>query len=652
MGVQSIRALQRTHGNQATLRLIGRATAATGDAPQPIQRLLMTSTQFIKGVGYKPHRNIKLPGKTFKEQSTHYKKVLDALDEYHYLIRRTAITDHHAVEVFDEKLNNVVTYCKEYLSREESPDTKMKDWLNRLINDASFEKREVRKIAKEITTKIADGSLPTNSVETWVSVMGGGESGGLTLPRGAQVEKSADPGVEASFKKNTEIFTDPTLKSPAGMVSKGDLCVRHETSNLKVVFVETYTLDKSKDNPKPTFGPQGYVDARTVGSSTFKHKAKDADRPIFPRPPCMEDVNQQAIGDCFLLAALGGIVKNNPEFIYRMIRDNRDGTVTVRLYDTTKNIPEARYLQITKSLISHGRRSKGALWVPLIEKAYAALGVHYQNDMATKVSSSYLQLGEGGHSHHAFMILTGTLGATSSKPMSEDPALFPASKPWGKAETIKYDHHQDVLRGVRVAPQRASYLEQMNSYQILDRDAALTAKWVEFLNKEGVINRLDTAASVETFASTFNEHRLDPAVKVKMMAEVRKYFRSKRGLGQYTLAQLRCYHSIETALAGHKHVALGTPEKIAKVEEERGHSAGESVAKGLVGSHVYTVLAVRHDAASGRRWVRIRNPWGKYGRAYKEKGEGVLSAKKATSAEFELELSDLTKRFDNVYYSG
>lgn len=52
-------------------------------------------------------------------------------------------------------------------------------------------------------------------------------------------------------------------------------------------------------------------------------------------------------------------------------------------------------------------------------------------------------------------------------------------------------------------------------------------------------------------------------------------------------------------------------------------------------------------------YIRLRNPWGHTGRHYILKNPmwpvPTLSAWKTDSGEFDLELSDLTKRFNNVY---
>jgi hypothetical protein len=59
---------------------------------------------------------------------------------------------------------------------------------------------------------------------------------------------------------------------------------------------------------------------------------------------------------------------------------------------------------------------------------------------------------------------------------------------------------------------------------------------------------------------------------------------------------------------------------------------------------------VREDT-DGLKWVRIRNPWGETGREYIRSGN-MLKAKETKEGEFDLELNDLTKRFESMTVSG
>lgn len=110
------------------------------------------------------------------------------------------------------------------------------------------------------------------------------------------------------------------------------------------------------------------------------------DEPLFPHEPCVQDVTQRGLGDCYLLAALGSAVTAHPENIRSCMRDNGDGTVTVRFHDTTHRFREPTPVYVTVSkkaprvlgkIDSYGANS---LWVQMLERAYAASGLHDLNN--------------------------------------------------------------------------------------------------------------------------------------------------------------------------------------------------------------------------------------------------------------------------------
>lgn len=122
---------------------------------------------------------------------------------------------------------------------------------------------------------------------------------------------------------------------------------------------------------------------------------------LFPTTPSHLDERQGALGDCYLISALGTLADSNPAAIRNMILDNGDGTFTVRFYTGAygsiynsadgsisagfKSGPiTADYVTVDRLLptgssgilayAGYGASSTNAnnsLWIPLIEKAYA-----------------------------------------------------------------------------------------------------------------------------------------------------------------------------------------------------------------------------------------------------------------------------------------
>ncbi|MDO4426482.1 MAG: hypothetical protein Q4D17_12055, partial [Planctomycetia bacterium] len=55
--------------------------------------------------------------------------------------------------------------------------------------------------------------------------------------------------------------------------------------------------------------------------------------PLFSHEPTIDDIQQGCLGDCYMEAALADLVVNHPEEIKQCMKDNGDGTVTVRFFE-------------------------------------------------------------------------------------------------------------------------------------------------------------------------------------------------------------------------------------------------------------------------------------------------------------------------------
>ena len=62
-----------------------------------------------------------------------------------------------------------------------------------------------------------------------------------------------------------------------------------------------------------------------------------------PHAPCLSDIAQYGIGDCYLLSAVSSILQKNPDAIRDMMVD-RGSTAVVRLYVGTT----AHYYEVSK----------------------------------------------------------------------------------------------------------------------------------------------------------------------------------------------------------------------------------------------------------------------------------------------------------------
>lgn len=152
------------------------------------------------------------------------------------------------------------------------------------------------------------------------------------------------------------------------------------------------------------------------------------DQPLFEHEPCLMDIKQGTVGDCYLLASLASIISTHPEKIKKMMQDNLDGTVTVRFFDTDEKKTPI-YVKVAKSvpvyLYASGKTvdayNNGPLWLKMIEKAYACVrlqdGYQQRSDFSiyrtdrlrtteNRLEYRYDNI-EGGYSHETLKHLTG-----------------------------------------------------------------------------------------------------------------------------------------------------------------------------------------------------------------------------------------------------
>lgn len=127
------------------------------------------------------------------------------------------------------------------------------------------------------------------------------------------------------------------------------------------------------------------------------HWSDQTDAPLFSHEPVVNDLKQRLVSNCYMLAATAGIVNVSPELLKDCVKDNGDGTVTVRLYEKSVRLGELKkndygnmrkeritehkpvYIRVKKTVprlngTSADALSAGALWMQMIEKACAFYG--------------------------------------------------------------------------------------------------------------------------------------------------------------------------------------------------------------------------------------------------------------------------------------
>lgn len=232
--------------------------------------------------------------------------------------------------------------------------------------------------------------------------------------------KKAIAAVNAALAKETNADAAQALtniRDYFNRMTNGTLQIPVDTpANQIMDFSETKLKEEGLDGAGST---------RNSLIQGVSHWSDQSDTPLFSHEPTVNDLKQRLVSNCYMVASVTGLVELNPAKLKECIRDNRNGTVTVRLYvpqnqltDQPNQEIEAEdvdgfavigeeeinqanedaelvpvYVTIKKEIpriAGADALSAGALWMQMIEKACAYVG---RNGMKGYKSLWY---GEGG----------------------------------------------------------------------------------------------------------------------------------------------------------------------------------------------------------------------------------------------------------------
>jgi hypothetical protein len=147
---------------------------------------------------------------------------------------------------------------------------------------------------------------------------------------------------------------------------------------------------------------------------------QQANGTLFGSGAAMTDVHQGNLSDCYYLAALANLALDRSAAIPSMFTDNRDGTFTVRFFDSGV----AKYVTVDRTLPADGNGTlvydgagssvvdpNNKLWAPLAEKAYAQINA--EGWLGHAATNSYPAIEEGFSDDALMQITGGTAGWTA-----------------------------------------------------------------------------------------------------------------------------------------------------------------------------------------------------------------------------------------------
>lgn len=170
-----------------------------------------------------------------------------------------------------------------------------------------------------------------------------------------------------------------------------------------------------KSQPRISTDDNGKADTHTYQQYEGK---------LFLGEPSVMDVDQGALGDCYLISGMGAVAAANPEIIKNALKDNGDGTFTVTFWELQKDGKSFKphYETVDNYLPSYQGKKRTAyaqsdqafdpknqaLWPAIIEKAYA------------KWKGGYDVIGKGGQSSKAMEAITGVKSVSAAMPKVDD----------------------------------------------------------------------------------------------------------------------------------------------------------------------------------------------------------------------------------------
>ncbi len=365
------------------------------------------------------------------------------------------------------------------------------------------------------------------------------------------------------------------------------------------------------------------------------------EKPLFPHEPSVNDIAQGGLGDCYLLASLASVVHTSPQMIKDCMRDNGDGTVTVRFY---KNVEEPGqpmrpvYVRVKKSVPEGDVYARGSLWVQMIEKAYAASGLHHGQE--TEISYNGIA---GGTSDRFISRLTGkeAVREIRTKLATETDNYFDAMVNYTRAKQREKSGGNPDETALMAEVLGVTLSKEATADEIFQIGSAVTsyAFYFDTVIKEGISNQeqaikffenlnLNKLPDIIPITEDADQARIErnEAMKKTAVRRIRDFMLSflphEAFSGAYPPYAEELYERIRTSVRQGERVTASTEQSF-KGRTIDGLN-GEGVELGIASKHAYTVMGVKQ--LDQNKYIQLRNPWAHMGRSYeRDTGSGKIT---------------------------
>jgi hypothetical protein len=146
----------------------------------------------------------------------------------------------------------------------------------------------------------------------------------------------------------------------------------------KIPSFRGFSKDGGKSVVEVGLDPKGeqLPDPERLQKDTTSTLKNHADHPLFAKGgPTKDDIFQGAVGDCYFMSRLSIMASVDPEFIRRTVVDLGDGSYAVRFKRDGKDDyvrVDGDFWTDSAGNLAYSRfGQEGAIWVPVIEKAFA-----------------------------------------------------------------------------------------------------------------------------------------------------------------------------------------------------------------------------------------------------------------------------------------